>query len=110
MHLVNCARQKCEDIPSIHYKCNTDAGRHSRSQTFSLLANGGVIEIVGNVRTPPEYLLSDSVDINNPYGLSLNMEVASDKPINFNELQKRMGEHMGPLSEKATITMPLFTF
>ena len=107
VHLVNCARQKGEDIPSIHYKCETDV--NSR-QIFSLLPDGKVIEIVGNIQTRPEYLLSDSVDISTPYGLTLNMEVASDKPINFNIFQKRMAEHNGPALEVETIVMPLFTF
>ena len=110
VHLVNCARQKGEDIPSIHYKCNTDVGLNLRSQTFSLLPDGKVIEIVGNIQTLPNYLLSDSVDIFKPYGRSLNMEVASDKAVNYKEFQKRMSEYDGPELEVETIIMPLFTF
>ena len=110
VHLVDLAAEEGKCVPSIHYKCGTNAGLYPRSQTFSLLANGKVIEVDGSVQTPPDYLLADSVDIIVPYGLTLNMQVASDNVEDHKQFQKRMDEYDGQASEVETIIMPLFTF
>jgi hypothetical protein len=84
VHLVRRARSKGLQPPSIHYVRKV----MEKVVTLSFLANGSVIDITDDKGVPPpDYLLSDSVDINEPYGKILNLEVASDKVANYNNFE-----------------------
>lgn len=94
-------------FPSIHYM------RYANGVTevFSFLSDGSVSDITGiasEKHSITEYLLSDSVDLSNPYGTVLNLEVASDKEINYNLFAKRIKENRD--GKGLTKTMPLFSF
>jgi len=56
---------------------------------------------------PPDYLLSDSVDLESPYGKILSLEVASDKEANYNKFFKRIEEARERGIKRV---MPLFSF
>ena len=104
IYLASCAKAEGRATPTIHYT------RYVRTKvvTLSFLSDGSVIDIT-DVRVPePEYLLSDGVDLNEPSGTVLNLLVASDKPMNYNEFEKRIGET--GLRRGATIIMPLWSF
>ena len=104
VHLARCAKAEGKTLPSIYYKyCGND-----KVVTLSFLSDGSVIDITDVGRVPdPEYLLSDGVDLGKPSGTVLNLQVASDKPGNYNDFEKRIGEP-GALRGK-TIIMPLFS-
>ena len=106
VHLVRRARAKGLALPSIHYVRKV----MEKVVTLSFLANGSVIDITDDKGVPrPDYLLSDSVDINEPSGKILNLEVASDKVANYNNFEKRIDE--AKKSGKGKIlTMTLFSF
>jgi hypothetical protein len=89
VHLVRGAKAEGRTTPTIHYTYAIQ----QKIVTLSFLNDGSVIDItdVRGVRAP-EYLLSDSVDLNTPYGTVLNLEVASDKSRNYNNFEKRIGE------------------
>ena len=77
-------------------------------QIVSFLPDGSVIDVskVSSNLHPPQYLLSDSVDIDPPYGTVLNMVVASDKEPNYNNFWKRTLE----AKKNGTMTvMPVFS-
>ena len=104
VHLFMRAKEEGRDIPTIHYVYEAK----KKVVTLSFLSDGSVIDITNVGRVPdPEYLLSDSVDLNKPSGTVLNLEVASDKPRNYNEFQKRIGEPGALRGE--TIIMPLWS-
>ena len=105
-HLARLARSVRRDPPSIHYQ-----RRYAGAvQTLSFLPNGSVVDVTGvKHEIDPDYLLSDSVDLDPPYGKVLNLEVASDKPTNYNNFQKRIGEP-GDRKKGEEIVMPLFSF
>ena len=104
VHLFMRAKEEGRDIPTIHYMYEAK----KKVVTLSFLSDGSVIDITNVGRVPdPEYLLSDSVDLNKPSGTVLNLEVASDKPRNYNEFQKRIGEPGALRGE--TIIMPLWS-
>ena len=105
VHLFRNAKAAGRATPTIHYTYATQ----KRVVTLSFLSDGSVIDITDVGRVPvPEYLLSDSVDLNTPYGTVLNLEVASDKSSNYNDFEKRIGEPGALRGE--TIIMPLWSF
>eukprot|EP01038_Epipyxis_sp_PR26KG_P013585 gene13585-18234_t len=65
----------------------------------------GTITFAGD--NAPDYLLSDSVDLQIANGLILSLEVASDKPLNCNHFYKRVYEANINLGNR--LTMSLFT-
>jgi hypothetical protein len=75
------------------------------STSYVLLENGDVVSLDND--NAPDYLLSDSVDLNVPNGKILSLEVASDKDANYNNFEKRLKETKS--EDKATITMSLFS-
>lgn len=106
VRLARLARSGRRDPPSIHYQ-----RRYAGAvQTLSFLPNGSVEDVTGvKHNIDPDYLLSDSVDLDPPYGKVLNLEVASDKPTNYNNFQKRIGEP-GDGKKGEEMVMPLFSF
>ena len=105
VHLARRAKAEGKPLPSIYYKYYDD----DKVVTLTFLSDGSVIDITDVGRVPdPDYLLSDSVDLSKPSGTVLNLEVASDKPRNYNNFEKRIGEP-GAL-RGATIIMPLWSF
>jgi hypothetical protein len=76
---------------------------------YSLLENGDVFQIEGVPKVFPDYLLSDSVDLNAANGKVLSIEVASDKPDNYNKFSKRIQEVASKILGKVFV-MPLFDF
>ncbi len=104
VHLFRRAKEEGRDIPTIHYMYQAK----KKVVTLSFLSDGSVVDITDFGRVPdPEYLLSDSVDIENADGTILNLEVASDKDSNYNIFEKRVEEacKMGQ-----SLVMPLFSF
>ena len=94
-------------FPGIHYMRYSNGEK----EVFSFLSDGSVCDITGiasEKHLDTEYLLSDSVDISNPYGTVLNLEVASDKDPNYNHFAKRIREKFG--GNGLIKIMPLFTF
>ena len=104
VHLFRRAKIEGRDIPTIHYMYEAK----KKVVTLSFLSDGSVIDITNVGRVPdPEYLLSDSVDIEKAYGKILNLEVASDKESNYNSFQKRVRE----AGVKGNLfVMPVFSF
>ena len=104
IHLARCAKAEGRPTPSIHYIFETEM----KVVTLSLLSDGSVIDITDQRVPDPEYLLSDSVDLNVPSGTVLNLLVASATSSNYNQFEKRIGEP-GALAGEAII-MPLWSF
>jgi hypothetical protein len=90
-------------FPVIHY-LRYENGK-STSTSYVLLENGDVVSLDND--NAPDYLLSDSVDLNVANGKILSLEVASDKDANYNNFEKRLKETKS--KDKATITMSLFS-
>jgi hypothetical protein len=90
-------------FPVIHY-LRYENGK-STSTSYVLLENGDVVSLDND--NAPDYLLSDSVDLNVANGKILSLEVASDKDANYNNFEKRLKETKS--GDKATITMSLFS-
>ena len=102
VHLVRRAKDEGKDPPSIYYKYSDD----SQITTLSFLSDGSVIDI-SDVRPKPspDYLLSDSVDLNVAPGKLLNLEVVTDS--NFRGFGKRVDE----AGKKGFVClMPVFSF
>ena len=100
------AKREGRQTPSIHYKQQVEA---NQVQTLALHSNGSVTEVCGNLKKPyPEYLLSDSVDIIEPYGTILNLVVASDKAANYKIFSKNILQESSGLGY--THTMPVFSY
>ena len=88
---------------TIHYNLRIE----DMVTTYSFLPDGSVIDISKNGDPIyPEYVLSDSVDLNSPRGTVLNMVVASDKDSNYNNFRKRIKETDGKGLE---VVMPVFS-
>ena len=103
VHLFRRAKEEGRDIPTIHYVY----GDKKKVVTLSFLPDGSVVDISGILQPPhPDYLLSDSVDLEVPTGKILNLEVASDKESNYNTFQKRVDE-AGKMG--LSLSMPVFS-
>jgi hypothetical protein len=102
--LAERARAAGQPPPSIQYIYT----KSKNLVVLSLLSDGTVIDVTndGN-QQPPDCLLSDSVDLESPYGKILSLEVASDKDANYNKFQKRVEEARERGIKRV---MPLFSF
>jgi hypothetical protein len=104
VHLARRAKADGKDLPSIHYKYRRDG----KITTLSLLPDGSVVNISDVLEPPqPDYLLSDSVDLDEASGKVLNLEVASDKETNYNAFRKRVREAR---VKGNLFVMPVFPF
>ena len=89
--LVHLAQRtpKGQPPPTIHYMYY-DVDKVVK---LSFLGDGSVVDITNVLQAPkPNYLLSDSVNVNMPSGTILNLVVASDKEKSFHQFQKRIQE------------------
>jgi hypothetical protein len=59
---------------------------------YKLLGNGDAQYYDPLWHDYPDYLFSDSVDIDQPYGKVLSLEVASDDKRNYRNFEKRIQE------------------
>ena len=107
VHLFTRAKAEGRATPTIHYKYKDQ----KKVVTLSFLSDGSVVDVtdVWRYHPAPEYLLSDCVDLNHPYGTVFNFEVAaSGNSRNYHEFEKRLGEP-GCL-RGTTIIMPVWSF
>jgi hypothetical protein len=102
--IVDKARQANLAIPSINYVrlekqtvCDYQLLPDGRVQIYDLATHG-----------LPDYLLSDSVDLNVAYGKRLSIEVASDDKKNYKNFDKRVQEASATHSGLRKY-MPLFS-
>lgn len=103
-HIVHTANQTETEIPSVVYM---KKGAGVSIDKYFLNSNGTVQKYDEASHGIPDYLLSDSVDIRDSrLSNILSLEVASDKPENYNDLLKRIAESKG-LGKQ--IVMPLFS-
>jgi hypothetical protein len=94
-------------FPRIHYMRYANG----KIEVLSFLPDGSVsdiTDIASEKHSDTEYLLSDSIDISDPYGTVLNLEVASDEGPNYNHFTKRIKEKFE--GQGLIKIMPLFSF
>jgi hypothetical protein len=104
VHLARRAKTEGREPPSIVYVYRI----YGVLVKLFFLPDGSVVDISGGQRPPPpDYELSDSVDLEAPAGKILSLLVASDKEVNYNTFHKRIQE----AQEKGeTFVMNLFAF
>jgi len=107
VHLARQAKREGRSPPTISYVYTTE---NDKVVKLSFLPDGSVVDITNvALGTFPDYELSDSVDLNMPYGKTLSLLVASDKEANYNSFRKRIKEAQAQNRGKSYI-MPLFSF
>ena len=103
-HIVKTALDENKEVPSVCY-CKYEM---TTVVKYMLMSDGAIQKYNKDIHGIPAYLLSDSVDIDNhDMAEKLSLEVASDKPANYKQFIKRIGESgdVGGLK----IAMPLFS-
>ena len=105
VHLARQAKRDGRPPPSISYVYTTE---NNKVVKLSFLPDGSVVDVTNvALGTSPDYELSDSADLNMPYGKTLSLLVASDKEANYFSFRKRIKEAQG-LGK--SYNMPLFSF
>ena len=88
--------------------CEGERTGYTFHQTYSFLPDGSVIDISKNGDPIyPEYVLSDSADLNYIQRSVLNIVVASEKESNYNNFEKRIRETDG---KGTSVVMPVFFY